>query len=142
MADPEGARDMVCLFMMIGAAPGLSVCPPISYWEAELAVITWPQNVMLGGGVANIGARFCVWPATTAAEASGARDTTVHLWIIAGPPGRRVWEPTTNCDAEFVVMAELPMVSAGFGPAVCISSVLGPITTPDPEEGRDSTVPE
>ena len=73
----EGARDTSVPCMLIGGAPGVSVWPPTTYWEAAFWV-TCCEPTVIGNGPAETcpsgpsAGRTDVIPLITTAEADGA----------------------------------------------------------------------
>src|SRR5204862_5751193 len=59
--------------------------------------------------------------------------------VMAGPPGTRVWPPTTNVPPEFAVIVCPPTVSTP--PLPMIGTVLDPTTTAVPPGARLIGVP-
>ena len=72
----------------IPAAPGVSVCPAITYAPAALGVMVPEPMVRRGREVAEL--RGIVLVPITICVADGARLSRVPETVIAGPPGIRV----------------------------------------------------
>ena len=72
----------------IPAAPGVSVCPAITYAPAALGVMVWDPMVRRGREA--VGLRGIVLVPITICVADGARLSRVPEIVIAGPPGVRV----------------------------------------------------
>ena len=69
----------------IPAAPGVTVCPAITYAPAALGVMVWEPMVRRGREVAEL--RGIVLVPITICVADGARLSRVPETVIAGPPG-------------------------------------------------------
>lgn len=55
-----------------------------------------------------IGVALIVAPLTTSAEPEDANENVVPLCVMAAPPGTKVCEPTTTCEALFCESVVLP----------------------------------
>ena len=69
----------------IPAAPGVRVCPAITYAPAALGVMVWEPMVRRGREVPEL--RGIVLVPITICVADGARLSRVPVTCIAGPPG-------------------------------------------------------
>ena len=69
----------------IPAAPGVSVCPAITYAPAALGVMIWEPIVRRGREA--VGLRGIVLVPITSCASDGARLSRVPETVIAGPPG-------------------------------------------------------
>ena len=69
----------------IPAAPGVSVCPAITYAPAALGVMVWEPMVRRGREA--VESRGIVLVPITICAADGARLSRVPDTVIAGPPG-------------------------------------------------------
>ena len=72
----------------IPAAPGVSVCPAITYAPAALGVMVWEPMVKRGREA--VESRGIVLVPITTCVAEGARLSRVPETVIAGPPGVNV----------------------------------------------------
>ncbi len=72
--------------------PWESVCPPMTSWVLELAVMVDPPNVVEGIALA-VGASGMVLPPTTTEAPFEATETTVPEIVAGVPPGMSVVRP-------------------------------------------------
>ena len=127
-------------------------------WEAELAVMVWPLNVMTAAvvGIPGRGEWLSTWvlepPTITRPLPEGASESTVPDTMME-PPGARVWPAMTKSEDGFAVyVAPLNVNSAGGwvimlppDPAVAEANdwvEVPPMTAYDPPAASEIGVPE
>ena len=122
--------------------PGESVCPAMTSWVLEFAVMVEPPKVMEGRGVV-AGARAIVLPPTTTEAPFEATDTTVPEIVAGAPPEVRVITPGIMT-APFGPLWSCcpPTVGKGEAAPTGRGIVLVPKTTPAPLGNTDTGVPD
>ena len=127
----------------IPSAPGMSVCPAMTYAPAGLGVMVWEPMVRRGRDA--VGLRGIVLVPITNCVAEGARLSRVPETVIAGPPGVSVCPAMTYAPAALGVMVWEPIVRVGgweSGAVGLRGIVLVPMRTSVPLGARLSRVPE